>query len=155
MHISITVAIDGSHDVNEIPSAVGRALEPYGDAAEVIAAAATASGKFEGWIAGGRRVADNWVLTHQSHVDPASPHWQWPNQGRGYIARLRDIEPTSLTATTAYIDLDGNWHDSGRLHVPAASATTDPEVRRWRFDYSAWITTVPENTWLILIDAHR
>lgn len=154
MHISITVAIDGSRDVNELPAAVGRALEPYGDAAEVSDTAATASGKFEGWIAGGRRVANRWGLTHQAHVDTASPHWQWPNQGRGYVARLYDIEATSLTATTGYVDLDGSWHDSGRLHFPAA-AFNDPEVRRWRFDYSAWIATVPENTWLILIDAHR
>ena len=154
MHISITVAIDGSHDVNELPAAVGRALEPYGDVDQVVDAV-TARGRWEGWIAGGRRVANHWILTHQSHVDTASPPWQWPNQGRGYIARLHDIEPTSLTATTGYIDLDGSWHDSGRLFFPAALAPDDPEVRRWRFDYSAWIATVPENTWLILIDAHR
>jgi hypothetical protein len=60
-----------------------------------------------------------------------------------------------LIATIAYIDLDGSWHDSGRLLFPAALAPDDPEVRRWHVDYSAWITTVPENTWLILIDAHR
>ncbi|WP_102144360.1 hypothetical protein [Mycobacterium hubeiense] len=155
MHVYITVAINGTLDADAVPAAVEQALAPYGEQRDVIGEDAIATGKWEGWIVGGR-LANSWAITaHPKLATARLPRWQWPDHGHGSIARVRDITATSLTATTAYIHLDGTWHDSGRLDWQPTIAHDSAAARRWRFDYSAWITTLPADTWLVLIDAHR
>lgn len=148
MHIYATIAIPGAVTVDRLAAELEARLAPYDDAADD-----TRGGKWEGWVLGGRRHHDAWTVNNSARASARRladelPSWRRPADTTklGCLARIHDIDSRSITATTVYIDLDGTWHDSrGR----------GPEEPRWADDYAAWISTLPADTWLALLDGHR
>lgn len=158
MHLTITVAITADRSADELAAVASETFAPYLTAVEP--GQEPPASRIEGWVLLGRRIPA-WA------IDPASrperqralqrfPTWQCsavasapPHQGA--LARLAHIDRATLHATTAYIDLDGSWHDSGRLDWTAP----DRAPRCWPRTYGDWVNALPDRTWLLLADAHR
>lgn len=68
-------------------------------------------------------------------------------------ARLRAIEPESLRPTFAFIDLDGDWNESGKMLWFGVSKDNKDEAD-WASEYADWIRSLPADTWLINCDLH-
>lgn len=147
MHIYTTIAVPAAVTTELLAAALESRLAPYSDAGDD-----TRAGKWEGWVLGGRR-RGAWAVNNSARMTARRaveglPSWQQPTDSTrlGCLGRIQDIDLASITATTAYIDLDGTWHDSRER---------GPEQRRWADDFAAWIDTLPAGTWLALIDGHR
>ncbi|MCX8559187.1 hypothetical protein OS121_29515 [Mycolicibacterium mucogenicum] len=158
MHLTITVAISAHHSADQLADAATETLAPY--LTEVEPDQRPPAGRIEGWVLLGRRIPA-WGTDPASYPERQRalqhfPTWQRdavdsapPRQGA--LARLAHIDRTTLHSTTAYIDLDGSWHDSGRLDW----TTPGRAPRHWPPTYSDWVNTLPDQTWLLLVDAHR
>lgn len=158
MHLTITIAITADRGAAELATVATEILAPYLAAVEPDQAPPV--GRIEGWVLLGRRIPA-WATDPASHRERQRalqhfPTWQRSAVAsepphRSALARLAHIDRTTLRATTAFIDIDGSWHDSGRLDWTAPGRA--PHC--WPRTYSDWVNTLPDQTWLLLADAHR
>lgn len=147
MHIYATIAVPGTVSLNRLAAELEARLAPYNDAADD-----TRGGKWDGWVLGGRHhrawIVNNSARECARRICEGLRSWQRLSATArlGCLGRIHDIDLTSITATTVYVDLDGSWHDSrGR----------GPDEPHWADDYASWIATLPADTWLALLDGHR
>lgn len=62
---------------------------------------------------------------------------------------------TKNPVSYAFIDLEGNWHEPGKMLMFGCSTSTPQESSNWDKDfYKKFIEPLPENTWITLIDCH-
>lgn len=115
--------------------------------------------KWDWWIVGGRW-GGMWQLkepdaalsglTQESAFGLSS---QARQSGRTDVARIEQIVPESMTPTFALLDLEGEWHERGRMGwFGIVSNETDPDA--WDSAYIRAIAQMPKATWLINVDCH-
>ncbi|MEC3953583.1 hypothetical protein VMT65_11115 [Nocardia sp. CDC153] len=98
-------------------------------------------GQWDYWSIGGL-FDPMWILTDENDGGVST---------RTEMARLREISADSLTATYAFIDLNGDWHQ--RRQAPYWDE--DPVgAAEWDHTYAVLIAALPPDTWLIQVDCH-
>lgn len=127
-------------------------------------------GYWDYWRVGGRW-ANAFVLKDETKAGPLQGGGDWdspkPDHDRPTTdsARLVDIEPESIKPSFSYLDLDGKWETKERWdEVPHPDPThyggKDWEYRTieqeiWDKQFLTWIQSLPEDTWLVLLDIHN
>jgi hypothetical protein len=110
------------------------------------------------WVVGGR-FAGEWVLTPGAvralESCPSSFGYTdaIQNLNRTDAARKGEIEPESISPTYAFVDLDGKWHQQGRILWFGQSASERGE-RDWAAEYTHWFQALPADVWVVRVDAH-
>ena len=117
-------------------------------------------GKWDWWTVGGRwggawtlrkgAVGNTEIATEPSafglNETAADP-------SRTDCARKCDLIAETVTASFAYIDLYGQWHEQGTMGWFGMVSGEQPESE-WDEQYQAWFASLPDATWLVNIDAH-
>jgi len=69
------------------------------------------------------------------------------------LAEVADLVPEAIKSPFAYTDLDGSWHEKGRMGW-FGMAQDEAEQEVWDSEYLKWIQNLPEDTVLIAVDCH-
>lgn len=125
-------------------------------------------GHWDYWSVGGRwggawtlkKGAENGPLATEDHAFGRSPDAD--TDGQTDNARLRDIEPESITPTYSYLDLGGEWHTRWIGPTPEqATADGPPDFSNWKVPredaearFLKFVQDLPADTWLVQIDYH-
>jgi hypothetical protein len=114
--------------------------------------------QWDWWVIGGRW-AGEWVLKPgadralESEASAFGFTDESQDPRRTDAARKSQIEAESITPSFAFIDLDGEWREKGHLgwFGMVSGETDDGE---WERTYTAWLLSLPADTWLVKVDAH-
>lgn len=116
------------------------------------------NGHWDWWVIGGRW-AGQWVLTPGATraLEPEGSAFGFTEEShdprRTDAARKSEIEPESIGPSYAYIDLNRGWHQQGRAGWFGTTAQEMSE-QAWAQTYTDWLQSLPDNTWLVKVDAH-
>ena len=69
------------------------------------------------------------------------------------VARIGQLEPESLDPTFALITLEGEWRESGTV-LWFGQSRDEKNQAVWEAEYLCWISSLPADTWVVLVDAH-
>lgn len=69
------------------------------------------------------------------------------------LAEVADLVPEAIKSPFAYIDLDGSWHEKGRMGW-FGMAQDEAEQEVWDSEYLKWIQDLPKDTVLVAVDCH-
>ncbi len=114
--------------------------------------------QWDWWVIGGRW-AGEWILkdgaTRALESESSAFGFTDASQDprRTDAARKREIEAESLTPSFAYVGLDGEWNQMGRVHW-FGIVTDESSEEAWAADYVQWLVSLPADTWLVKVDAH-
>ena len=119
---------------------------------------ANPDGVWDWWVVGGR-FAGEWVLrpgaTRALPTSPSSFGYttQIEDPRRTDAARKGQIEPESIAPSYAYVDLDGKWHQRGSVGW-FGMAADESSAEDWAVTFTRWFRDLPEDVWVVRIDAH-
>ncbi len=101
------------------------------------------------WWVVGSRWAGEWLLNPEARRIPEkqSAASSAGESRHTEAARKGEIESDSITASHAYIDLDGQWHHQGRNGWFVNRAAS------WAKDFRSWLQSLPSDVWLVKVDA--
>lgn len=106
------------------------------------------------WYQVGGRWRDAWLLKPDCTSGIASES-SWasdaPKGGHTDCARLKDIDPESISAPYAFLGLDGKWLARAEMGWWGVSRN---EVDGWLATWAEAIATVPADSWVVNVDAH-
>ena len=117
--------------------------------------------KWDWWVIGGRW-GGYWTLKGAVDSDDVlveATHACLKN--RTDAGRVRAIAPESMKPTYAFVDLGltrelptaGRWNERGSMGWFGCSSGDKPE-EAWEQEYLRWVTSLPADAWLALVDAH-
>lgn len=178
-HFIVTVAVTFDRDPDAVVAAVTRALSPYDENIEVdpyvahTPADMAADERYQSHIAkepritptdwyGGTLDAEGNVL---STYNPKSKWDWWEVGGRwdGYltlkdgqqvnVAVIRELAAEAVKAPFAYVDLDGEWHEKGKMGW-FGIARDEAEEEVWVKEYLDWLLGLDKDTVLVAVDCH-
>lgn len=137
-HFTVTVAIPAHTPSAGLYEAVCAAVEPH-----------NRENHWNWWVVGSRW-AGEWLLKPEARPIPEQRN---AASGTGEsrhteAARKGEIESDSITASHAYIDLDGQWHHQGRNGWRVNRAAS------WVKHFTRWLQSLPSDVWLVKVDAH-
>lgn len=73
-----------------------------------------------------------------------------PDPLTAYVDRCMD----NTTHTYAFIDVDGEWKAPGQMGWFASSTDTAETREAYRMDQTRWVESLPDDTWLVVVDCH-
>lgn len=113
--------------------------------------------QWDWWVVGGRW-AGHWKLKDGAErAIPSEPGAFTPDEihdlTRGDAARKSEIVWDDAAEPFAYVDLAGEWHEKGRMGWWGMTHGEMAESQ-WVTAFSDWLGELPDDTWLVLVDAH-
>lgn len=113
------------------------------------------------WYKVGGRWPGMWTLKPGGEAGlPTDPSWCNEEEERAPgstdCARLSALEPESIRPCTAYLDLDGQWNEDGKVGWFGTSSADLSElgIKRWNKKFFEWVSSLDSDTWLINVDCH-
>ncbi len=132
----------------------GGEVDPNGN----IISTVNPDGMWDWWVIGGR-FAGEWVLKPgaaralESEASAFGYTEEIMDARRADAARKGQIEPESVAPSYAYLDLDGKWHAPGRV-LWFGQSKDELDGREWAAEFTRWFKSLPEDVWVVRIDAH-
>ena len=158
MHFTVHIALPGSITAGEpLHQAVSAAIQPFSEHT-------SEDGQWDWWVVGGRWGGYFVLKDHNSEIGyETEPHVggyrQRPDDGRSRAdaARIKDIQPESLTPSNSYIDAERQWQTIDRWVWDRETETgewieTPDDV--WNKQYLSWIQSLDPDMWLVNVDCH-
>jgi hypothetical protein len=168
-HFTCTVALPGHIEPDGVRIALEYALSPFNEVLEIEhetdddgdTFSYNPDGHWDWWVVGGRW-GGHWVLKDSALVEDFLRETEPSAFGmtetaleldRSDCARLRAICPESLHPAYAFVDLNGNWNETGHI-CWFGIATGEKSAEEWADEYLRWIASLPDDTWLVNCDLH-
>lgn len=112
--------------------------------------------QWDWWVVGGRW-AGSWELSGGAERAVESEHGAFTpdeidDRRRTDSARKSQIAG-EVTPSFAYLDVDGEWHERGRMGWWAIVSDEKAESE-WDAEFRAWLDGLPDDTWLVNVDCH-
>ena len=130
--------------------------DPVPHGAHTVATRLIGGSQWDWWVVGGRW-AGGWELADGAERALESEAGiNYPDaindRRRGDAARKSQIAG-EVAPSFAYLALDGEWHERGRMGWWAIVDGEKPESE-WGDEFKGWLDGLPDDTWLVNVDAH-